>query len=134
MDGSWVCHCIGHQPLEGREGVSRQGISSTIVYTRDMATMSHRARKNDRHRIRYMALSILLLPELTIATTAHLQHTVKPLHKGPHTAAAKTFQFCILLVWSVNGDAPFQGKFQVNLLNDDTYRWNCVTSSYGLLE
>ena len=39
-----------------------------------------------------------------------------------------SFQFCILLVWSANGDAPFQGKFQVNLLNDDTYRWNCVTS------
>ena len=38
------------------------------------------------------------------------------------------------LVWSANGDAPFQGKFQVNLLNDDTYRWNCVTSSYGLIE
>ena len=32
-----------------------------------------------------------------------------------------SFQFCILLVWSANGDAPFQGKFQVNLLNDDTY-------------
>ena len=32
------------------------------------------------------------------------------------------------------GDAPFQGKFQVNLLYDDTYRWNCVTSSYGLIE
>ena len=45
-----------------------------------------------------------------------------------------SFQFCILLVWSANGDAPFQGKFQVNLLNDDTYRWNCVTSSYGLIE
>ena len=30
-----------------------------------------------------------------------------------------------------NGDAPFQGKFQVNLLNDDTIRWNCATSSYG---
>ena len=44
-----------------------------------------------------------------------------------------SFQFCILLVWSANGDAPFQGKFQVNLLNDDTYRWNCVTSSYGLI-
>ena len=28
-----------------------------------------------------------------------------------------SFQFCILLVWSANGDAPFQGKFQVNLLN-----------------
>ena len=40
-----------------------------------------------------------------------------------------SFQFCILLVWSANGDAPFQG----NLLNDDTYRWNCVTSSYGLI-
>ena len=23
---------------------------------------------------------------------------------------------CILLVWSANGNAPFQGKFQVNLL------------------
>ena len=33
--------------------------------------------------------------------------------------------------WSANGDALFQGKFQVNLLNDDTYRWNCATSSYG---
>ena len=32
-----------------------------------------------------------------------------------------SFQFCILLVWSANGDAPFQGKFQVNLLNDDSY-------------
>ena len=32
-----------------------------------------------------------------------------------------SFQFCIVLVvWSANGDAPFQGKFQVNLLNDDT--------------
>ena len=31
-----------------------------------------------------------------------------------------SFQFCILLVWSANGDAPFQVKFQVNLLNDDT--------------
>ena len=41
-----------------------------------------------------------------------------------------SFQFCILLVvWSANGDAPFQGKFQVNLLNDDTYRWNCARSS-----
>ena len=41
-----------------------------------------------------------------------------------------SFQFCILLVvWSANGDAPFQGKFQVNLLNDDTYRWKCATSS-----
>ena len=40
-------------------------------------------------------------------------------------------QFCILLVWSANGNAPFQGKFQVNLLNDDTYRWNCAISSYG---
>ena len=38
-----------------------------------------------------------------------------------------SFQFCIVLVRSANGDAPFQGKFQVNLLNDDTYRWNCVT-------
>ena len=38
-----------------------------------------------------------------------------------------SFQFCILLVWSANGDAPFQ----VNLLNDDTYLWNCATSSYG---
>ena len=27
-----------------------------------------------------------------------------------------SFQFCILLVWSANGDAPFLGKFQVNLL------------------
>ena len=27
----------------------------------------------------------------------------------------------ILLVRSANGDAPFQGKFQVNLLNDDTF-------------
>ena len=45
-----------------------------------------------------------------------------------------SFQFCILLVWSANGDTPFQGKFQVNLLNDDTYRWNCVTSSYGLID
>ena len=27
-----------------------------------------------------------------------------------------SFQFCILLVWSANGNAPFQGKFQVNLL------------------
>ena len=34
-------------------------------------------------------------------------------------------------VLSANGDAPFQGKFQVNLQNDDTYRWNCATSSYG---
>ena len=41
------------------------------------------------------------------------------------------FQFCILLVCSANGDAPFQGKFQVNLLNDDTYQWNCAMSSYG---
>ena len=31
-----------------------------------------------------------------------------------------SFQFCILLVWSAIGDAPFQGKFQVNLLNNDT--------------
>ena len=30
-----------------------------------------------------------------------------------------SFQFCILLVWSANGNAPFQGKFLVNLLNDD---------------
>ena len=40
----------------------------------------------------------------------------------------------ILLVWSANGDAPFQGKFQVNLLNDDTYVWNCATSSYRQIE
>ena len=33
--------------------------------------------------------------------------------------------FTSFIVWSANGDAPFQGKFQVNLLNDDTYRWNC---------
>ena len=37
----------------------------------------------------------------------------------------------ILLVWSANDDAPFQGKVQVNLLNHYTYRWNCVTASYG---
>ena len=42
--------------------------------------------------------------------------------------------FILLVVWSANGDAPFQGKLQVNLLNDDTYRWNYVTSSYGLIE
>ena len=28
-----------------------------------------------------------------------------------------SFQFCILLVWSANGDAPFQGKFQGTRLN-----------------
>ena len=38
-----------------------------------------------------------------------------------------SFQFCILLVWSANGDAPFQ----VNLLNDNSYLWNCAMSSYG---
>ena len=32
----------------------------------------------------------------------------------------------ILLVWSANGDDPFQGKFQVNLLNGDTYRCNII--------
>ena len=36
-----------------------------------------------------------------------------------------SFQFCILLVWSANGDAPFQGKFQVNLLNDVNFMF-CV--------
>ena len=35
------------------------------------------------------------------------------------------------LVWSANGDSPLQDKFQVNLQNDGTYRWNCATSSYG---
>ena len=51
-------------------------------------------------------------------------------HKSKQWSSRHSFQFCILLVWSANGDAPFQG----NLLNDDTYRWNCVTSSYGLIE
>ena len=39
-----------------------------------------------------------------------------------NSGAPDIFQFCILIVWSANGDAPFQGKFR---LNDDTYRWNC---------
>ena len=29
-----------------------------------------------------------------------------------------------------NSDVPFQ----VNLLNDDPYRWNCATSTYGQIE
>ena len=57
-----------------------------------------------------------------------------------------SFQFYILLVWSANGDALFQGKFQlqVSLPNDDTYRWNFAMSSsdkyskvlikYGILD
>ena len=37
-------------------------------------------------------------------------------HKSKQWSSRHSFQFCILLVWSANGDAPFQG----NLLNDDT--------------
>ena len=33
-------------------------------------------------------------------------------------------------LFSANRGVPFQVKFQVNLLNDDTFRLNCVTSSY----
>ena len=41
-----------------------------------------------------------------------------------------SFQFCSDLTCLVcQRRRSFQGKFQVNLLNDDTYRWNCVTSS-----
>ena len=32
--------------------------------------------------------------------------------------------------WSLGNDITSQ----VNLLNDDTYRWNCATSSYGQIE
>ena len=55
----------------------------------------------------------------------------------------------LLIVWSANSDAMvvlFTSKassnslnncgtpFQVNLQNDDTYRWNCAASSYGQIE
>ena len=42
-------------------------------------------------------------------------HNVEYIHFFPCSSAT------ILLVWSANGDAPFQGKFQVNLLNDERY-------------
>ena len=54
---------------------------------------SHLARKKDRHLIRCITFSTLLLPELTMATTvalSHLHDTVKPLHLLPHAAAPIT--------------------------------------------
>ena len=57
--------------------------------------------------------------ELTKHITPHANG--EPLLKlsSPHSLLSSSAT--ILLVWSANGDAPFQGKFQVNLLNDDTY-------------
>ena len=49
-------------------------------------------------------------------------------------SGAPDIYFFPVIVWSANGDAPVQGKFQVNLLNEDAYRWNSVTSSYGQIE
>ena len=70
----------------------------------------------------------------------HMQHVCKLhtemcAHVNSIFVRVTSFQFCIVLVvWSANSDAPFLGKFQVNLLNDNTYRWNCATSSYGQIE
>ncbi len=53
----------------------------------------HLARKKDKHLIKCMALSILLLPEFTMATTAALsqkQDTVRPFHSLPHIATPST--------------------------------------------
>jgi len=49
----------------------------------------HLAEKNDRHRMRCIALAILLWPELTMATTAVLsqRHRIVPLFRAlPHSA------------------------------------------------
>ena len=67
----------------------------------------------------------------------HKHHQCYVVYLRVNSGAADIHFFPVLhstIVWSANGDAPFQGKFQVNLLNDDTFRWNCVTSSYGLIE
>ncbi len=61
-----------------------------LVHTSDT---SHLARKKDRHRIRCMARSILLLPEFIMATTAALSQrhcAVRPFHLGPHMATPST--------------------------------------------
>ena len=58
----------------------------------------------------------------------------EPILKRSSSHSLLSSSITILLVWSANGNAPFQGKFQVNLPNDDTYRWNCATSSYGQIE
>ncbi len=53
----------------------------------------HQAKKKDRHLIKCLALSILLLPEFTIVTTAALsqkQTTVRPFHSLPHIATPNT--------------------------------------------
>ena len=57
------------------------------------------------------------------------------IHKwsSPHSLLSSSATI-LLVLWSANSDAPFQGKFQVILLNDDTYQWNCATSSYRQIE
>ena len=64
----------------------------------------------------------------------HNKFQVNLLNKRSSLHSLLSSSATILLVRSANGDAPFQGKFQVNSLNDDTYRWNCATSSYGQIE
>ena len=66
--------------------------------------------------------------ELTKHITLHANG--EPFLKRSFQHSLLSSSATILLVWSANGDAPFQGKFQVNLLHDDTYRWNYATSSY----
>ena len=51
-------------------------------------------------------------------TTPHANGEPLLKRSSPHSLLSSSAM--ILLVWSANGDAPFQGNFQVNLLNDDT--------------
>ena len=77
-------------------------------------------------------------------TTKHitLHANGKPLLKRSSSHSLLP-QFCndsLLVVWSANGDGSAltsKASSKVNLLNDDTYQWNCVTiivSSFGQIE
>ena len=83
----------------------------------------------------FMDISLKFL-YITTRLTKHITpHTNgEPLLKRSSSHSLLLSSATILLVWSANGDAQFQGKFQINLLNDDTYRWNCAMSSYRQIE
>ena len=60
--------------------------------------------------------------------------------EAPHTLFFPSSAMILLVVWSAKGDdsaLTSKASSKVNLLNDDTYRWNCVTvivSSFGRIE
>ena len=48
---------------------------------------------------------------------------------APHIQFSPSSAIILLVDWSANGDGSALSKAssKVNLLNDGTYRWNCVT-------